>query len=172
VARWGSARAWIGSGGSAWESNPAPPREQGATDFEDREGHRAPFASPGLPAPRASRGPVRAGPETLAFDQTHIARAGAFLRLLRGELHTLAFSQKLEHGPPNGAAVEEMLNPSLIPDEPETLVNEKTRDRAGRHTLPSDERTPENIPRAQPAAVIGERAAVGRHGLLKLLTTR
>jgi len=32
-------------GGSAWESNPAPPREQGATDFEDREGHRAPFAS-------------------------------------------------------------------------------------------------------------------------------
>ena len=34
-----------GSGGSAWESNPAPPRQRGATDFEDREGHRAPFAS-------------------------------------------------------------------------------------------------------------------------------
>lgn len=33
------------SGGSAWESNPAPPRQRGATDFEDREGHRAPFAS-------------------------------------------------------------------------------------------------------------------------------
>ncbi len=34
------------SGGSAWESNPAPPRWQGATGFEDREGHRrAPFAS-------------------------------------------------------------------------------------------------------------------------------
>ena len=33
------------AGGSAWESNPAPPRERGATDFEDREGHRAPFAS-------------------------------------------------------------------------------------------------------------------------------
>jgi len=32
-------------GGSAWESNPAPPRERGATDFEDREGHRAPFTS-------------------------------------------------------------------------------------------------------------------------------
>jgi hypothetical protein len=32
-------------GGSAWESNPASPREQGATDFEDREDHRAPFAS-------------------------------------------------------------------------------------------------------------------------------
>ena len=33
------------AGGSAWESNPAPPRERGATDFEDREGHRAPFTS-------------------------------------------------------------------------------------------------------------------------------
>lgn len=32
-------------GGSAWESNPAPPRWRGATGFEDREGHRAPFAS-------------------------------------------------------------------------------------------------------------------------------
>ena len=34
-------------GGSAWESNPASPRERGATDFEDREGHRAPFTSVG-----------------------------------------------------------------------------------------------------------------------------
>src|SRR5439155_26193848 len=33
------------SGGSAWESNPASPRKRGATDFEDREGHRAPFTS-------------------------------------------------------------------------------------------------------------------------------
>ena len=35
----------VSDGGSAWESNPAPPRKRGATDFEDREGHRAPFAS-------------------------------------------------------------------------------------------------------------------------------
>ena len=35
----------VGNGGSAWESNPAPPRWRGATGFEDREGHRAPFAS-------------------------------------------------------------------------------------------------------------------------------
>ena len=27
---------------------PSPPAEQGATDFEDREGHRAPFASMAL----------------------------------------------------------------------------------------------------------------------------
>jgi len=38
---------WVAQrlGGSAWESNPAPPQTRGATDFEDREGHRAPFAS-------------------------------------------------------------------------------------------------------------------------------
>ena len=33
------------NGGSASESNRASPRERGATDFEDREGHRAPFTS-------------------------------------------------------------------------------------------------------------------------------
>ena len=33
------------AGGSASESNRASPREQGATGFEDRESHRAPFAS-------------------------------------------------------------------------------------------------------------------------------
>jgi hypothetical protein len=33
------------SGGSASESNRASPRLQGATGFEDRESHRAPFAS-------------------------------------------------------------------------------------------------------------------------------
>ena len=35
----------IEGGGSAWESNPASPRERGATDFEDREGRRTPFTS-------------------------------------------------------------------------------------------------------------------------------
>src|SRR5687768_838742 len=34
------------TGGSAWESNPASPLSRRATGFEDREGHRAPFASP------------------------------------------------------------------------------------------------------------------------------
>ena len=32
-------------GGSAWESNPASPLSRRANGFEDREGHRAPFAS-------------------------------------------------------------------------------------------------------------------------------
>ena len=33
------------AGGSAWESNPAFPQSGEQTGFEDREGHRAPFAS-------------------------------------------------------------------------------------------------------------------------------
>ena len=45
VARSTGRRAKVG--GSAWESNPASPRERGATDFEDREGRRAPFTSVG-----------------------------------------------------------------------------------------------------------------------------
>src|SRR5438093_12127361 len=53
-------------GGSASESNRASPREQGATDFEDREGHRAPFASPTRIVPGRSElqsaGPGSAGP--------------------------------------------------------------------------------------------------------------
>jgi hypothetical protein len=43
-------KAGESNGGSAWESNPASPREQGATDFEDREGHRTPFASESIVA--------------------------------------------------------------------------------------------------------------------------
>ena len=46
-------------GGSAWESNPASPRERGAADFEDREGHRTPFASGGWRL-RAKRHQARA----------------------------------------------------------------------------------------------------------------
>ena len=61
------------NGGSAWESNPAPPRWRGATDFEDREGHRAPFAS----------GPYIIA-EVLRTDRSSIVRipeSSGFLRL-------------------------------------------------------------------------------------------
>src|SRR6267142_2120945 len=87
-------------GGSAWESNPASPNKRGATDFEDREGHRAPFTSEGIvlriaecglrtarvAEPRimnsfesAIRNPQSAMSVRSALDQAHVARAGAFL---------------------------------------------------------------------------------------------
>ena len=56
-------------GGSAWESNPACPQLREATDFEDREGHRAPFASkeasPAAPEKWSAR-PRGAGEERAA----------------------------------------------------------------------------------------------------------
>jgi hypothetical protein len=69
------------NGGSAWESNPAPPRERGATDFEDREGRRAPFASGNPCTP------------CLAFDQADVARPRTFLRIFRGEFDPLTLAQ-------------------------------------------------------------------------------
>ena len=97
-----SSRAKVG--GSAWESNPASPRKRGATDFEDREGHRAPFTSRkivlriadcglridcgmrtadcGLIADQSEINPqsaVRNPRCFLAFDQPDVARARALL---------------------------------------------------------------------------------------------
>src|SRR2546430_10222330 len=88
-------------GGSAWESNPASPRKRGATDFEDREGHRAPFTSrkivlriadcgwridcgmrtAELIADQSEIDPQSAirSPKGLAFDQPDVARARALL---------------------------------------------------------------------------------------------
>ena len=57
------------TGGSAWESNPAPPRQRGATDFEDREGHRAPFASPEATSRRIRLG--RRKPDDRCWHRTH-----------------------------------------------------------------------------------------------------
>src|SRR5437660_3037016 len=71
------------AGGSAWESNPASPRERGATDFEDREGHRAPFASDAINCSGGCDRPMedpRAGTRSTgsAFDQPHVTGARAF----------------------------------------------------------------------------------------------
>src|SRR5947207_2864949 len=78
------------AGGSAWESNPARPRERGATDFEDRQGHRAPFTSEktvlrieecGLRAIADSSESAIRNPQTQvrsAFDQTDVAGAWPF----------------------------------------------------------------------------------------------
>src|SRR5206468_10917907 len=119
------------AGGSAWESNPAPPRERGATDFEDREGHRAPFTSEkivlrieecGLRAIADSSESAIRNPQTQvrsAFDQTDVAGAWSFLRVFRGKLDTLAFSQQLEHGVTHGAAVKEVFDSAFVAEEAE-----------------------------------------------------
>jgi hypothetical protein len=77
---------------------------------------------------------VAPGGSDLPFYETNVAGARTLLRLLRGELHALSFAKQLEDGAPNRAAMEEVFDSSLIADKPETLVDQKPCDRAGRHT--------------------------------------
>src|SRR5262245_52463857 len=69
-----------------------------------------------------------------AFDETDVARARAFRRLFRLEVDALTFAQQFEHRVAHGAAMEEVLGPSLVADETEALVDQKTCDCAGRHS--------------------------------------
>ena len=49
-----------------------------------------------------------------ALDQTDFAGPGALRRFFGSELDPLTLTEQLEHGAPDGAAVEEMLGPALI----------------------------------------------------------
>jgi hypothetical protein len=69
-----------------------------------------------------------------AFDQTDFASARTLARLFRRELDTLTFAQQLEHGAPDRAAVEEVLDSAFVADEAEALVDQKPSDRPGWHT--------------------------------------
>src|SRR6478672_7219833 len=102
-----------------------------ATDFEDREGHRAPFASSGPSVQRILPGRSRPGAvgNGLTFDQANLTGAGTLAGLLGREFHPLAFAQQLEHRTPNRAAVEEMLDAAFVADKPEALVDQQPCDR-------------------------------------------
>src|SRR6476646_10195202 len=69
----------------------------------------------------------------LAFDQANVAGARSLLRILRSELDALTFAEQLEHGAANGAAMKEVLDPSLITNEAKTFVDQESCDCAGRH---------------------------------------
>jgi hypothetical protein len=73
----------------------------------------------------------------LAFDQTDIASARALLRILRSEFDSLAVPQQFEYSAADRAAVEKMLDPTLIADEPEALVDEKSCNRPRWHNAAS-----------------------------------
>ena len=121
-------------GGSAWESNPAPPRWRGATDFEDREGHRAPFASRLERSDRERTVVDRIGnvstvaaaeprSDVLFFDETHVAGSRALLRVFGCEIDPLPLTQELEYRAADRATVEKVLNTTLVADKPESFVN-------------------------------------------------
>src|SRR5215813_3505003 len=74
-----------------------------------------------------------------AFDQPDFAGAGSLAGFFRRELHSLSFTQELEHCTSHRAAMEEVLDPALVANESEPLVDEKPRDRPGWHNpRPSD----------------------------------
>ena len=72
----------------------------------------------------------------LALDESDFAGPGTLRRFFGGELYPLALTEQLEHGAPDGAAVEEMFGTAFITDEAETLVDQETRDRPVKHSLP------------------------------------
>src|SRR5262245_61894553 len=95
---------------------------------------------------------VRQQERVSAFDQPDFAGARSLAGLFRRELHPLSFTQELEHCPPHRAAMEEVLNPPLVANESEPLVDEKPRDRPGWHNpRPPPARFFENIPKVADA---------------------
>ena len=72
----------------------------------------------------------------LAFDQPNLSSAWSLLRLLDAEVHSLTFSEELEHSAADRATMKEMLNTAFVADEAEPLVNQQTCDRPTRHAVP------------------------------------
>jgi hypothetical protein len=72
--------------------------------------------------------------KTLTLYETNVTGARSLLRLLRSELDALTLAKQLKNGAPNRAAMKEVLDSAFIADKPETLVDQKPCDRAGRHT--------------------------------------
>src|SRR5438445_1365545 len=72
--------------------------------------------------------------EGLPFDQSDVARAWPFLRILGRKLDTLPFAQQLEHRTPHRAAMEEMFNAALVADKPEPFVDQEPCNCPRRHT--------------------------------------
>src|SRR5262249_45429835 len=69
----------------------------------------------------------------LPFYQANVTRPRPLLRILRREFHPLTFPQQLEDGSPDRAAVEKVLDPTLVADETESLVDEESCNCPGWH---------------------------------------
>ena len=63
-----------------------------------------------------------------------VGRPWTFGRLFDHEFDALTFAKQLEHRPAHGAAMEKVLDSAFVADEPESLIDEESRDRTGWHT--------------------------------------
>lgn len=82
----------------------------------------------------------------LAFNQPNVARSRPFSGLFRRELDALPLTKQLKHGPSHRAAVKEVFDAGLIPNEPEALIDQQSCDRARRHTVLRLTEPPESRP--------------------------
>jgi hypothetical protein len=71
-----------------------------------------------------SPAPGGAGWGRLTLYKTNVSGAWSLLRILRSELNALTFAKQFEHCAANGAAMKEMLDSSLIANEPKPLVDQ------------------------------------------------
>src|SRR5262245_290575 len=68
------------------------------------------------------------------FDQSTCPGAWPFRRFLGRECDALSFTQQLEHGLADRAAMKEVLDAALITDEAEALIDEEACNCPGRHS--------------------------------------
>lgn len=80
-----------------------------------------------------------------AFDEADVARAWTLTGILRREFHSLSLAQQFEYGAADRTAVEEVLEPALVSNEAEALVDKESCDGPVRHN-----RSPPFEPRENP----------------------
>tara|TARA_Y100000588_G_scaffold390772_1_gene497233 strand:+ start:6977 stop:7159 length:183 start_codon:yes stop_codon:yes gene_type:complete len=59
----------------------------------------------------------------LTLDQTNLSSSGTFGRFFDREVDPLPFSEQLEHGSSNSATMEEVFNPTFVPNEAKTFID-------------------------------------------------
>jgi hypothetical protein len=69
-----------------------------------------------------------------ALDEAHVAGARTFGGIFGRKFYALTLAKQLEHGAAHRAAMEKVLDPAFVADEPESLIDEESRDRTGWHT--------------------------------------
>ena len=123
----------------------------------------------GLRAAPRSRNPQAANPQS-EWDQPSISRTsparGPFCESSGVNSTRWPFAQQLEHRAADRAAVEEVLDPAFVADEPEAFVDEEPCDCPGWHTPSPPFRTPREYPKGtQPVTGACEGSqAVGTRG--------
>src|SRR5579862_3727690 len=116
-----------------------------ASGFEDREGHRAPWASGARSVARLSVG------------EAYVGGARSFRRILGHELDSLTLTQKFEDGAPDCRAVKKMFGPPIVANETEAFVDQQSSNRAAGHVqsfVDSEAHRPlENVQKLRPRPV-------------------